>query len=401
MKLVNRAKMTITAVASSGTGNLTLGAASAGGFQTFADAGVSNGDIVRYTIEGPNAGDFEIGSGVYTASGTTLSRIPTESSNSNNAITASTNSVVYVTAAAVDIVQFQHAWPLDLGVSNIAIGQSALNANVSGGNENVAVGTEALAANTTYDANVAIGHKALKSNNNTYNTAVGHEALQAATSVRDATAVGTRAQYSSLTDSYNTSVGYRSLYNCNGGTGNTAIGHNAGRSVTTGDFNTLVGYGAAYYSTATLAGSNNTFLGKQPYSNSTYSNRIYLGNSSIVGLYCNDDAISSLSDERDKTDIVDCKFGLSFINDIRPRSFTWNRRDGTMGSAKRLGFIAQEIYETEINHSSTGLTKIVNFDDPSRLTVAPARILPVAIKAIQELSDKIDALEARLVKLET
>ena len=108
MKLVNRAKMTITAVASSGTGALTLGAASSG-FQTFADAGVSNGETVRYTIEGPNAGDFEIGSGIYTASGTTLSRTPTESSNSNNAITATTDSVVFLTAAAADIGSVVHA----------------------------------------------------------------------------------------------------------------------------------------------------------------------------------------------------------------------------------------------------------------------------------------------------
>ena len=109
MKLVNRAKMTITAVASSGTGTLTLGAASTGGFSTFADAGVSNGETVRYTIEGP--GDlFEIGSGVYTASGTTLSRSPSESSNANNsAITATTDSVVFVTAAAADIGPVVHA----------------------------------------------------------------------------------------------------------------------------------------------------------------------------------------------------------------------------------------------------------------------------------------------------
>lgn len=109
VKLVNRAKMTITAVASSGTGALTLGAASAGGFQTFADAGVSNGETVRYTIEGPNAGDFEIGTGIYTASGTTLSRTPTESSNSNYAITATTDSVVFVTAAAADLGARVHA----------------------------------------------------------------------------------------------------------------------------------------------------------------------------------------------------------------------------------------------------------------------------------------------------
>ena len=101
--LANRVKQTITAVASSGTGTLTLGAASAG-FQTLADANVANGSTVRYTIEGPSNA-WELGSGVYTASGTTLTRTPTESSNSGNAITATTDSIVFITAAAADIVQ--------------------------------------------------------------------------------------------------------------------------------------------------------------------------------------------------------------------------------------------------------------------------------------------------------
>ena len=46
--LVNRAKMSIT---STGTGTpITLGSAE-DGYQSFADAGVSNGDVVRYVIE--------------------------------------------------------------------------------------------------------------------------------------------------------------------------------------------------------------------------------------------------------------------------------------------------------------------------------------------------------------
>jgi hypothetical protein len=98
-KLVNRAKMT---TATTGTGTITLGAASPG-YQTFAAAGVSDADVVRYVIE--DGDDWEIGTGTYTASGTTLSRTVTESSNSGNALDLSGAAQVFVTAAEADIVQ--------------------------------------------------------------------------------------------------------------------------------------------------------------------------------------------------------------------------------------------------------------------------------------------------------
>lgn len=94
--LVNRAKMT---TATTGTGTLTLGSA-VDGYQTFADAGVSDADVVSYAIEDGTA--WELGQGTYTASGTTLSRTVSESSNSGAAINLSGNAVVFVTALASD-----------------------------------------------------------------------------------------------------------------------------------------------------------------------------------------------------------------------------------------------------------------------------------------------------------
>ena len=95
--LVNRAKMSTS---TTGTGTISLGSALAG-FQSFANAGVSNGDTVRYVIE--EGTNFEIGSGTYTSSGTTLSRNPSESSNSGNAITLGGSAEVFITASAADI----------------------------------------------------------------------------------------------------------------------------------------------------------------------------------------------------------------------------------------------------------------------------------------------------------
>ena len=97
--LVNRAKMSTS---TQGTGTITLGSAESG-YRSFADAGVSDGNTVRYVIEDGTA--WEIGTGTYTASGTTLSRTVSESSNSNSAIYLSGSAVVYITTAASDIQQ--------------------------------------------------------------------------------------------------------------------------------------------------------------------------------------------------------------------------------------------------------------------------------------------------------
>ena len=83
-----------------GTGTITLGSALSG-YQSFDASGITNGQTVRYAIEDGTA--FEIGSGTYTSSGTTLTRSVTESTNSDNAITLSGSAEVFITATVADL----------------------------------------------------------------------------------------------------------------------------------------------------------------------------------------------------------------------------------------------------------------------------------------------------------
>lgn len=297
--------------------------------------------------------------------------------------------------------------------ANTALGAGAFKSNTTG-SENTAVGQQALRDNTTGAQNTALGRNTLVFNTGSANTAVGARAMTGNTTGTSNTGVGFNTLLNNTTGANNTGVGFNTLQNNTTGIQNTAVGRDALQNNTTANDNTGLGLGALQNTTggnntgvgrAALQGNttgvNNTGLGRTSTGSSpTVNNQITLGDSNISSLRCNVTTISSLSDVRDKTDIVDTQHGLDTLNKIRPVDFTWARRDGTFGSAPDIGFIAQELASVEDETGDAQRLRLTLRDNPEKLEATPGRLIPILVKAVQELSAKNDELEARLVKLE-
>ena len=254
------------------------------------------------------------------------------------------------------------------------------------------------------------------------NTALGHRAMKANVDGDDNVCIGWKSG-----DTFQTGV-----------TGNTMVGMNSGQSHTTGIQNTMIGMNASGNSgtttyTTSLGGScldnissgdNSTGLGNNAQnSSSSASNCFTLGNSSVDDLRCNDTSISGLSDERDKSRIEDLPedSGLDFINQLKPRTFFWDRRewyeDGTpdgskikenyrkwqSNSGQRMGFIAQEVQSAidgkkcmEDARMVSESTAVTEAGVVEKLEFAPGQLITPLVKAIQQLSAEVESLKAQL-----
>ena len=113
------------------------------------------------------------------------------------------------------------------------------------------------------------------------------------------------------------------------------------------------------------------------------------------------------SDSRIKENVADITFGLAHVLQMRPVSFNftdWYDRDGIQET--RLGFIAQEV-KTVVPNAVKVATHTVefNYDDENDVrtvlhepitdmhSIEDTQMIPVLVKAIQELKAEIDALK--------
>lgn len=317
---------------------------------------------------GLNAGNFTLGGGSFT--------------NGSLNLGLGSNALNSLTSGSWNIAIGHACMPVTTsGVHNTAIGVFSMNYNTTG-SYNVSLGGESLFSNVSGTGNVALGYYAMLENlTGLGNVAVGSNALEQNTSGSDNTAIGKNTLLSNITGFRNTALGNSALANSLGAY-NTAIGYDAGTNITTGTNLTLIGQNS------------------EP-SSGTTMNQVTLGNNSVTSLRCNVQTITSLSDVRDKKNINGLSLGLDFIMQLKPRQFNWDRRewydsntsDGSkMESDPTAGFIAQELDSVQ-NQFNAPWLKLVLKDNPEKWEATYGNLLPVVVKAVQELKTENDRLK--------
>jgi len=337
--------------------------------------------------------------------------------------------------------------------SNVFVGTEA-GLSSTGSGECVVIGSGAGQFMVTANDSVFIGHSAgkgitgakLTGSNNVAignnsglllqgaahdNTFVGKSSGDAITTGADNVAVGKDALGAGTDSQFCTAVGMIALGNADAGTSNTCIGYAAGAN-TTGGENTCLGVNAG---DSLGAGSDNIIIGVNADASASNGIRQIIMGTSVTGVgnnnftfgYSGTDSniafgattITAPSDQRYKEDIADATAGLAFIKDLRPVTFKWrkekdvpsNHASYVEGSDTRVmndytnhGFIAQEVKTaidahsdikdgfdmwSEENSEDEGGNAIAN----GRQRLGPSSLIPILVKAIQELEARLAVLE--------
>ena len=284
------------------------------------------------------------------------------------------------------------------GVSNTGFGAHTLNSCTTGGH-NMAFGAHALLGVTTGTHNQAHGYQAGDAiTTGGYNVAIGSNALGAATTSVGCIAIGSSAG-GGITDGHN----------------NIMIGREAGEygtTTTTGEKNVIVG---GYCRADSAGGDTQIVMG---YDVAGYSSSYFTFGHGSSDTVCPFGATnwSNPSDERMKKDVETSIAGLNFVNDLRPVTFKWKNKgeipsefngyvegstEAVQNTYTNHGFIAQEVKTAIDAHPELkdGFDMWMEGGD-GRQRIGDTALIPILTKAIQELSAKNDALEARITTLE-
>ena len=201
-----------------------------------------------------------------------------------------------------------------------------------------------------------------------------------------------------------------------------------GGGVTTGHSNVFVGYAAGYNGVTLVSGAYNVLVGMNAHTSAYNSdseivmgyNVTGTGNSNFTfgsggtdsNIAFGGTTITAPSDERLKEDIQNEKVGLQFVNELRPVTFLWKKakdvppemkahdpdsEERVMNGKYNHGFIAQEVKEVIDRYDlKDGFDMWMEDGEDGRQRIGEAALMPIMVKAVQELSSKVDDLAEKL-----
>jgi hypothetical protein len=141
-----------------------------------------------------------------------------------------------------------------------------------------------------------------------------------------------------------------------------------------------------FYGVTTNTGSGFRLLDLR--SNNGTSEQFYVRGDGVI--YAQNTTIQSLSDVRTKENIVNSQDGLNIISALRPVRFDFKKGFGN-DRKNQLGFIAQEV-EAVFPDAVDIWKESEEVGNPYKSMGASA-LIPVLVKAIQELENKIEQLK--------
>jgi len=290
--------------------------------------------------------------------------------------------------------------------TNTCIGYNTMRNYTGLSGSNTCIGSEANygLSRTGGAYNTVVGHNAAVygySSSGDYNIAVGAGASDYGGSGSNNIGIGYHTVRGSVstgvTGSYNIGIGYTSGSALSSGGYNTGLGYASGALVSTGSYNTTLGYNAG-----------SAF---SPFQLSTQSNRVIIGDNNVTNAYVRV-SWTVTSDARDKADVTPIPSSLDFVEALNPVTFKWDNRsdyyvmdddgnitdkptpDGThKGDKLFAGFLAQEVQQV-IDDLGYVDDVIVDNEQEDLLKIKETALIPVLVKAVQELSAKVKVLEA-------
>ena len=283
---------------------------------------------------------------------------------------------------------------LNTATNNIGIGNNVFT-SLTSGNDNIALGDRALTSLSESKKNIAIGSLA----GTAITTGDGKNIL-----------IGKNAGKAILT-----------------GVDNVIIGDSAGEILTTGSKNVIIGSGSNAFAHNVV---NEIVIGQG--TTGKGSNTAVIGNNNLARLYIDTGAstgskvfaasVDTSSDKRIKHNIKNINIGLNLITKLNPVSYNIRNPNEYENSLKhklnwyinkeeppklikedkdktRFGLIAQEVQHELNNYSSNNNICCID-NNTSFHSLDYAKLVPILVKSIKELSLKIKNNNNLIKKLE-